>query len=170
MIIWIIGLSGSGKSTLASKTIAHIKEKHTNVVLLDGDIVRETFGNDLGHSLVDRKKNSEGICRLWKLLDDLNIHVVCAVLSLFQEDRDWNRENFSNYHEVFIDVDIQTLQERDPKGYYAKFQKGEISDIPGLDMEFKRPVGSNTIIKNTQAKSELLKHAKDLASLLPGEN
>ncbi|SVE50480.1 uncharacterized protein METZ01_LOCUS503334, partial [marine metagenome] len=59
MVIWIIGLSGAGKTTLAKEVVAKIGSSKTNVVLIDGDIIREVFGNDLGHTLEDRRQNGE---------------------------------------------------------------------------------------------------------------
>lgn len=56
MIIWIMGLSGSGKSTLAREIIKHVKKKHSNTLLIDGDEFREIFNNDLGYTIEDRKK------------------------------------------------------------------------------------------------------------------
>ena len=47
-------------------------------------------------------------------------------MSLFHEIHSWNRENIENYVEVFLDVPLFELEERDPKGLYAKFKKGEI--------------------------------------------
>ena len=81
MVIWIIGLSGAGKTTLANTIIKKISKHKSNVVLLDGDIIRDVFGNDLSHSIDDRLINAQRINRLCKMLDDQNIHVVCSILS-----------------------------------------------------------------------------------------
>ena len=70
MVIWIIGLSGAGKTTLAKEVVAKIGSSKTNVVLIDGDMIREVFGNDLGHTLEDRRQNGERICRLCKFLNN----------------------------------------------------------------------------------------------------
>ena len=48
MVVWIIGLSGSGKTTLAKEVYAQTRESLSNVVLLDGDTIRDMFDNDLG--------------------------------------------------------------------------------------------------------------------------
>ena len=55
MIVWIIGLSGSGKTTLANEVTTILRSKNKKVVLIDGDQIRELYGNDLGHDLKDRK-------------------------------------------------------------------------------------------------------------------
>ena len=56
MIIWLIGISGSGKSTLGSLLCSRISKTENRVRLIDGDIVRAFFNNDLGYSKKREKK------------------------------------------------------------------------------------------------------------------
>ena len=51
MIIWITGISGSGKTTLALQLIKKLKIKNKNIVNVDGDIIRNLFGNDLKYDI-----------------------------------------------------------------------------------------------------------------------
>lgn len=163
MVVWIVGLSGAGKTTLANKIVAHIRRAHCNVVLIDGDMLREVFGNDLGHTMEDRLINARRICQLGKLLDDQGINVVCAILSLFPETRLWNREHLKNYYEVFIDTPIQDLIQRDTKGIYRRYNRGEIRNVAGMDIEFPRPDNADLIISNISSKEALLGYAKTIA-------
>ena len=163
MVVWIIGLSGAGKTTLSNEVVTYVRLKQRSIILLDGDVVREAFGNDLGHSMEDRRTNAQRICRLCKLLDDQGIHVVCAILSLFPETREWNRKNLKNYYEVFIDTPMQNLVQRDSKGIYHRFNSGEIRDVVGMDIEFPRPDNAGLIISNTNSREALLGFAKAIA-------
>jgi len=166
MVVWIIGLSGAGKTTLANEIVAHVRRAQPNVVLIDGDVVREVFGNDLGHAMEDRRTNARRICQLGKLLDDQGIDVVCAILSLFPESRSWNREHLRNYYEVFIDTPIQDLVQRDSKGIYRRFNSGEIRDVAGMDIEFPRPTNPDLTIRNIESREALLGHAKAIADTI----
>lgn len=159
MVVWIIGLSGAGKTTLATEVVKQARKKQNNVILLDGDMVRDVFGNDLGHSMQDRLMNAQRICQLGKLLDDQGIHAVCAILSIFPETRQWNRENLNSYYEVFIDTPMSDLTKRDSKGIYNKYNKGEIQNVAGLDIDFPRPENAELIIDNTHSKGNLLSFA-----------
>jgi cytidine diphosphoramidate kinase len=163
MIVWIIGLSGAGKTTLANEIVAEVRRQTDNVVLIDGDKVREIFGNDLGHTMEDRRKNGARICQLGKFLDEQNINVVCAILSLFPEQRSWNRQNLKHYLEVFIDAPMTALEARDSKGLYRRFRSGEIRDVAGLDIEFPRPSNPDILIPNGASKEALLAFAKPIA-------
>lgn len=160
MVIWIIGLSGSGKSTLANEIL--LKANKTNndkTILLDGDVIRNVFNNDLGYSKEDRFKNAQRICELGKFLESQGINVVTAILSLFPENREWNRKNLKNYYEVFIDTPMKDLVKRDTKGIYKKFEEGQIANVAGLDIPFAKPDKADLIIENNKTKEYLLEHA-----------
>ena len=159
MVVWLIGLSGSGKTTLAKKIVKEANKGIKNTILIDGDIIRETFGNDLGYSLNDRLLNAQRICQLGKFLDDQGINVVCAILSIFPETREWNRTNVKNYYEVFIDSPISSLVERDSKGIYGQYMRGEIVNVAGMDLNFPKPEKADMIIDNSKSKVDLLNHS-----------
>ena len=166
MVIWLIGLSGAGKTTLAEACVARAKQDIPHVVLIDGDVVRDTFGNDLGHTMDDRRRNADRIMRLCQWLDSQGIHVVCAILSLFPEHRRWMRDNVADYVEVFIEAPMDQLVARDSKGLYARFERGEISDVAGRDLPFPAPEAADLTIANTGDKADLLAHADTLAQKL----
>ena len=168
MVIWLIGLSGAGKTTLAKKVVNESNMTGSKTILIDGDIIRKIFNNDLGYSLDDRLKNAvQRICQLCKFLDDNGINVVCAILSIFPQSREWNRKKIlKNYYEVFIDTPIEQLIERDVKGIYKKYREGKISNVAGMDIEFPIPENSDLIIKNNKFEKELLDHSSFLVNLI----
>mgnify|MGYP001160797472 FL=1 len=159
MVIWLIGLSGCGKTTLAEEVVRLARESRHPTVLLDGDKIRELFQDDLDHSLEGRKCNADRICRLSQFLEQQGINVVCAILSIFPESRNWCRENLINYYEVFIDSPIKDLIRRDSKGLYRQFNEGKIRNVAGLDLEFIRPEMPDLLIKNDSTLDDFLLNA-----------
>jgi adenylylsulfate kinase len=170
MVIWIIGLSGAGKTTLAKRICVMVREKNIPVVHIDGDLIRDLFNNDLGYTKADRYLNALRLGKIVSLLAKQEIHVVCSALSLFEDTRQWNRQNIKKYYEVFVDSTLTDLVSRDTKGLYEKFRKGLIKNIVGLDIDFEIPIKSNLVIKNNQSKKEFLKNAVYLSNLIIQDN
>lgn len=151
MITWFIGMSGSGKTTLAHALYNRLKPETRHLVLLDGDDFRDIFRNDVDHTVEGRRKNAERISHFCKVMDAQGIHVVAAVLSIFPEWQRWNRETFSTYFEVFLDVPMEILKKRDTKGLYTKAAAGEMPNVVGVDIPFPTPAGADlTLTANDQ--------------------
>lgn len=149
ILIWITGLSGSGKTTIGKKVYKELKKEHSNTVFLDGDSFRDILGNDLGHDPADRLTNAMRIARMCRFLTEQNINVICSTMSLYKEVHEFNRLNIKNYHEIYIDVPINKLVERDSKGLYAKALKGDIKNVVGVDLSYDKPQNCDLIIDNS---------------------
>ena len=170
MVVWLIGLSGAGKTTLANKIVTDANKTSQKTVLIDGDVIREVFGHDLGYTMENRLVNAQRICQLGKFLDSQGIDVVCAILSLFPETREWNRKHLDNYYEVFIDTPIDILVDRDSKGIYGKYTKGEISNVAGMDLEFHLPKEADLVIDNSGSEADLLSHARKILEVIKNQS
>ncbi|MGR3467958.1 MAG: adenylyl-sulfate kinase [Shimia sp.] len=166
MVIWLIGLSGAGKTTLAHEVVRLVKPRVPQTVLVDGDEVRAMWGDTLDHSLDGRRRNADRIVRLCAWLDGQGQHVVCAILSIFEEHRTAMRAQASAYTEVFVDTPMEVLRARDGKGLYAGFARGEITGVAGCDIPFPAPTAPDLHIRNDGDQAALLAHAPDLAGRL----
>ena len=166
MVIWLIGLAGAGKTTIGRELTRLLKARRPNVLLLDGDHVREIMGNDLGHTLEDRRANAGRVCRLCEYLDRQGIDVVCAILSLFPESRLWNREHYSRYFEVFIDVPMAVLEQRDQKGLYSAARAGRTANVAGIDLPFAPPERPDLVIHNGDARTSMAPLAQQILEVI----
>jgi len=153
MVLWLIGMSGAGKTVVGREVVQELRKTHDNVIFLDGDVFRSILGDDIGHTIEDRKKNADRFCRMCKFLDSQGIHVVCAILSIFHESQQWNREHLSDYFEVYLRVSFDELLRRDSKGLYGKARKGEIDNVVGVDIDFPEPVRPDLVIDNEGDRS-----------------
>lgn len=147
-LYWITGLSGAGKTTIGRLLYGYLREKEPDVVILDGDEVRKAFGNDLGYSRDDRLKCALRYSGLSRLLTDQGIDVVCCTISMFDEVRDWNRKNIDNYLEIFLDVPMEVLQERNQKNLYGGVKAGSSSNVVGMDLKLQLPKTPDIILEN----------------------
>lgn len=154
MVIWMIGLSGSGKTTLSELTYRRLKPRLPNLVRLDGDVLRELFGNDVDHTIEGRRRNAQRLSVLSRFLADQGIHVIAAVLSIFPEWREWNRKNIPGYVEVYLKAQLTTLRRRDTKNLYARALAGEIPNVVGVDIPFPEPVSPELVIDNDADRGE----------------
>lgn len=151
MVIWLVGLSASGKTTIGRELWKQWQATEPNTVFLDGDELRAVFGASAHpepYSVEGRRANAERIAELCALLDRQGIHVVCAILSIFEDMREANRTRFSRYFEVFLDAPLETVERRDPKGLYAAARRGEMSDVVGVDIPFPTPTNPDLRIDN----------------------
>ncbi len=147
MVIWITGISGSGKSTLSKLIYEKFKHDLPGLVLIDGDEVRELFGNSLGYKESDRYKQIERIQRIATMLDKQDLFVVVSALYAHPDLLAKNRENYSDYFEVYLDASVELVSKRDPKGLYAKAASGETQDVVGIDVAWHAPSNSNLRIR-----------------------
>ena len=148
-LYWLTGLSGAGKTTIGNRLYYSMKSQKQNTVILDGDILKKIAGKDLGYSREERLERAYRYCSLCKLLTDQGINVIICTIAMFDEVREWNRDNIENYVEVFIDVEMEVLKLRNRKGLYSKVN----GNIAGVDVEIEYPKNPDIVIKNNVRQS-----------------
>ncbi|AEH45530.1 adenylylsulfate kinase [Thermodesulfatator indicus DSM 15286] len=137
--IWFTGLSGSGKSTLSRRTYLEIKKRGLKAELLDGDIIRTNFSQELGFTKRERDINVKRIGFLSWLLNKHGIISVVAAIAPYEETRQLNRKLIPNYIEVFCNCPLEVVEKRDVKGLYAKARRGEIPNFTGISDPYEPP-------------------------------
>jgi adenylylsulfate kinase-like enzyme len=149
--IWITGLAGSGKSTIGQQVYERLKAISPATVLLDGDKIRNIFGDDLGHDPEGRIKNARRIANLCKFLVGQDINVVCATMSLYSEIHELNRSFPSEYYEIFLECSMDELRKRDQKGLYSLAMEGKAKNIVGVDLAYDKPEKADLVLSNLAA-------------------
>jgi len=150
-VVWITGLSGAGKSTLAHELVARLRAAGEDVVMLDGDELREVFGavttNAQNHGRGGRLALAMQYAHLCRVIATQGLTVVIATISLFREVHAWNRANLPGYFEVYLKVPVEELRRRDPKGIYRRFDAGELTHVAGLDLPIDEPKAADWIVE-----------------------
>ena len=152
-VYWITGLSGAGKTTIGTLLFERLRECKPNVFRLDGDIGRIAYNDRIGYSKEERKEGAFRNSRVCKMIADQGIDVVCCTVSMYDDVRKWNRENFTYYHEIFLDVPMDILIKRDQKGLYSGVKSGKERDVVGVDQEVELPKNPDLIIINDGSKT-----------------
>ena len=148
VLYWITGLSGAGKTTIGNGLYYELRKQYNNVVLLDGDILKNITDDSLGYSEEDRRKRAKKYALLCKTLTDQGIIVVCCTIAMYDEVRQWNRENNKGYVEVFLDVPLEVLKKRDQKGMYSRYENGKMKNLVGLDLNVEYPKFPDIVLCN----------------------
>jgi cytidine diphosphoramidate kinase len=143
---WITGLSASGKTTMSTLLVDYLKSFEDKVILLDGDELRRVLA-DKSYTREERVALGMRYSRLCQLIVSQDVDVVIAVIGLFKEIHEWNRDNIYGYTEVFIDVPMSELKRRDPKGLYAKYDDGQLKNIAGVDLNVDFPANPDISLK-----------------------
>ena len=154
--VWLTGLSGSGKSTLAYALEKRLTEEGHACFVLDGDNVRHGLNRDLGFSADDRAENIRRVAEVAKLLNDAGLIVITSFISPFRADRAGAKEiiGADRFSEVFVDAPIETCEQRDPKGLYAKARKGEIPEFTGISSPYEPPEEAAVVVDSSNLAAE----------------
>ena len=151
--LWMTGLSGAGKSTISDVVVAEFEKRGVPVEVLDGDVVRENLSKGLGFSKEDRDTNIRRIAFVANLLSRNGVPVIPAAISPYREIRDEARAMMNGrFIETYVKASVETCEERDVKGLYAKARSGEIKEFTGVSDPYEPPENPELTI-DTEAQS-----------------
>ncbi len=154
-VIWLTGLSGAGKSTLAMRVEQRLFSKGRQVYVLDGDNVRTGLNADLGFSPQERTENIRRVGEVAALFAQAGIIVITAFISPYQSDRGRARQAAGDaFHEIFVRADLETCEQRDPKGLYRKARAGMIRDFTGISAPYEEPDVPELVVDTSQMSIE----------------
>ena len=159
-MLWITGLSGSGKTTISLKLKKILSKKYSNIVLLDGDVLRKKLNikNSIFFTYKKRKTLGLKYVKLCKEFVEKDKFVIIAVMALIK-DVQIEYKKIKNNMDIFLDVPIKELKKRDPKKLYKKYYTGEVKNMAGLDLKYDIPKKPTLFIKwnKSLTKKKILK-------------
>ena len=141
--VFLTGLSGAGKSTIANALVVKLMEMGDRAVsLLDGDVVRQHLSSELGFSKEGRNIN---ILRIGYVASEITKNggvAICAPIAPYSAARRQVRnmiENLGGFVEVYVATPLETCEQRDRKGLYAKARAGLINEFTGISDPYEIP-------------------------------
>ncbi len=141
--VWFTGLPASGKSTIAAAVEERLLREGRPAYLLDGDNLRHGLNGNLGFEPGDRKENIRRTAHVARLFADAGVVALVSLVSPYRADRDLARALHADDDLPFLEVWVSTPPEecarRDPKGLYARAQRGEITGLTGVDAPYEAP-------------------------------
>ncbi|WP_376695238.1 sulfate adenylyltransferase subunit CysN [Wenzhouxiangella sp. EGI_FJ10305] len=155
-VLWFTGLSGAGKSSVANALEQALFQRGHHSYLLDGDNVRHGLNRDLGFTDEDRVENIRRIGEVARLMADAGLVVLTAFISPFRSDRAMVRELMEQgeFIEVHVSASLETCEQRDPKGLYAKARAGAIKHFTGIDSPYEAPEDPEIVVDSEKLSVE----------------
>ena len=161
----IIGIWKNHISKIIHKKL---KDKYSNIILLDGDALRNRLKIKPLGSFSNKYRLKVGLkyvslCK--RYVNNRDKFVIIATMALISKVQ-IEYKKIKNSFDVFLDVPVNELKRRDPKGLYKKFKNKEINNMVGLDIKFNRPKNPSLDIKwDLQHHKKILKLVE--SDLLP---
>ncbi len=152
-LYFFTGLAGAGKTTIGGLFYRRLLARNPEAILMDGDRRRTLAGHNTEDGAVlledrytteSRKIGARGMFQSCKALTDQGKDVVVCSISMYQEIRDWNRENIEKYREIYIKVTHETLYRRDQKKLYSSGAK----NVVGVDLPYDEPERPDVVVQN----------------------
>ncbi len=147
-VLWFTGLSGSGKSTIAHVVEEKLHQLGCRTFVFDGDNVRHGLCADLSFAEEDRKENIRRIGEMTHLFVQAGVIAMTAFISPFRAERQRVRDLYqeSEFIEVFVDCSLETCEQRDVKGLYAKARAGLIPNYTGISSPYEAPESAEVTV------------------------
>ena len=156
--IFFTGLSGSGKSTIANVLVTKFLEVGGRpVTILDGDLVRKHLSSELGFSKEHRDINIRRIGYVASEITKNGGIAICAPIAPYDSVRKQVRqliEPFGGFVLVYVATPIETCEQRDRKGLYAKARAGIIKEFTGISDPYEAPEKAEVVINTAELSPE----------------
>jgi len=157
--LWMTGCSGAGKTTIATALEDRlVKEYGKHVYRLDGDNLRTGINRDLSFSEADRAESVRRTGEIATLFADSGVVTLVGLISPYRGDRDEVRKRHEQqgipFYEVFLDVPVDELKKRDPKGQYARVESGELKHFTCIDDPYEEPLNPEITLKTHELAIE----------------
>ncbi|OGS35861.1 MAG: bifunctional sulfate adenylyltransferase subunit 1/adenylylsulfate kinase [Elusimicrobia bacterium RIFOXYB2_FULL_49_7] len=147
--VWITGRPGSCKSEVAYALERKLFEAGALPFVLSGGDIRAGLSIDLDYSNLDRLEHLRRVAELAGLLNRSGVLTIGAFISPTQEMRNLVREIIGpdRYVEIALDAPLDWCKQNDKSGIYAKAEKGEVRNVPGVDFPFEVSTTAASVIK-----------------------
>ena len=168
VVVWLTGLPGAGKTTAARALERELFRLGCSTMLLDGDQLRHGLTGDLGFSADDRRENVRRVGEVASLFFQQGSIVLCSLVSPFRADRDRVRSMLpeGSFIEVHVECGVEECRRRDPKGLYARAERGEIPELTGVSSPYEAPERPELVLRTDRETADasvarLLAHLRE---------
>ena len=143
-VIWITGYSSAGKTTVSKQVELELKKLNYKTIYLDGDELRDIFGNSWKFNKKSRIELAYVYFRLCRHLSSQGYVVIISAVAMFDELFIWVKENIPNAIQIYLKVPKDDRKERDAvtKKIFLK------TDMLKNDDLYNEPKNADLLIEN----------------------
>ena len=175
--VWFTGLPGSGKTAIASRTASILRQKGSNIRILQLDEIRRVLTPSPKYTDEERDIVYASLAYMAKLLTECGVNVFIDATANRRKYRDAARRIIPNFAEVFVRCPLPVCMEREahrkavfsPKGIYKK-AVGSGATVPGVNVPYEEPLKPEIIIDSDKMRpDESAQKVADIIITLFGE-
>jgi len=147
--ILLTGLTGAGKTTIAHALERKLFASGRAVAVLDGRQMRQGISRDLGFSYGERSENLRRAIEVARLMNEAGLICICAFTAPDAAVRAKARDvvGSDRWLEVHVSAPLDFCKQRDTEGMYAKAEKGDIVEFPGVSASYDVPTSADLVLE-----------------------
>ncbi len=137
----LTGLTGAGKTTLAYALERKLFDLGRSSLVLDGQNMRLGVSKDLGFTGQERSENLRRSAEVAKIVNDAGQICLAAFVAPDEAIRQKAKAviGAERFILVHLNTPLSVCRERDASGMYAKADRGEVANFPGVSYQYQRP-------------------------------
>ncbi len=148
--IWLTGPPASGKTTIARALCERARAQGIPCVIIDSDDLRAILTPNPRYDAAERDWFYGVIVELAAWLTGSGVNVIIAATGHRRAYRDAARARIARFAEVEVRCPPDVLRRRDPKRLYERAARGEVHEVPGVDLPYESPLAPDAIIDTTR--------------------
>lgn len=160
--VLLSGYHNSGREAIARALELTLNQQSgRSVSLLLGDTIRAELSAELGYSREDRFVHLQRIAFVAGELTRSGAAVIAAPQAPFEDGRQAARktvERFGSFFHVHVATPLEYAEKTDRTGFFARARKGEITGVPGVDVEFEQPTNADLTVDLTKTNVRAAVH------------
>lgn len=155
-VLWLTGIPAAGKSSVAAEVVAALRARGQAAVWLDSDDLRPVLTPEPTYAEAERDRFYGALGHLAALVAEGGAVAVVSATAPRRAHRDGARRRVERFLELWVRCPTELARQRDPKGLYAKADRGEITTLPGLGVPYEPPEAPELVLNADREGPEAL--------------
>jgi len=145
----LTGLTASGKTSLAYALERRLFDVGRACAVLDARAMRRGISRELGFTAEERSENLRRSAEIAKLMNDAGLICLAAFVAPSDDVRQRAGEVIGSerFLTVYVATPLQACRTRDAEGVYAKADRGEIVNFPGVSAPYETPQHPDLVVR-----------------------